>query len=83
MDHVLDSSLTNQFVCSSKNTAHIVGKLVAVEMIVYHNFEGLLTQRYQCIIHLASGNTTLTLRSIAYLIDKSTKKKKEKVKHFW
>ena len=57
---------------------HAAVSSVAVEMICYYNLEGLITQRYPCIIHLASGSKNVTLRSIDYLIDKSSGKKKVK-----
>ena len=53
-DLVLASSLTSKSVCSSKNSRHVVGRPIIVEMIVYDNLEGLITQGHQFSIHLAS-----------------------------
>ena len=49
---VLQSSLSNQSACSSNSIRDVVGKLVAVEMVVFSNLEGIKTQGYPCIIHL-------------------------------
>lgn len=56
VDLVLESSLTNQSICSSKSITHIVGRGVAVEMVVYDNLYGLITQGCQYSINLASGS---------------------------
>lgn len=47
-------------------------------MVVYDNLYGLITQGCQYSINLASGSQNVTLRTIVYLIDKGTRKKKEK-----
>ena len=75
---VLESSMTNQSVCSSRNILLVVDQSFAVE-IIFNNLEELITRGYQCIIYLASGSKSLTQRSIDCLIDKSTGKKKP----FW
>ena len=72
MDLVLESSLPKQSVCSSKNITHIIGKSITVAMIVYYKLEGKITLGYWCITHLASGNKSDALKSIDYLIDRSS-----------
>ena len=76
---MLKCSLTNQSVCCSKN---ITVKAFAIEMILYDDLEALTTEGYQCIVHLASGKKSVTLRSIDYLTEMSIRKKKEN-KVFW
>ena len=75
---MLEFSLTNKSVCSSESIKHVVGRPVTVNMIGYDNLKVLITQGYQCSIHLASGSENVTLRSIVYLIDKTTRKEKER-----
>lgn len=41
----LEYSLVNESVCSSKSITHVVGKSVTVDMIIYDNLEGLITQK--------------------------------------
>lgn len=72
---MLDSSLTNQSVCCSES---IIVKSFAVEIFAYDNSERWITQGYKCIIHLTSGSKSVTLRSIDYLNEKSTRKEKQK-----
>lgn len=46
VDLVYESSLTNQSVHSSRNITHVVGRSVAVDMIIHDNLKGLITQAY-------------------------------------
>lgn len=56
VDLVLECSLTKQSICSSKSITHIVGRTVAVVVVVYDNLYGLITQGCQYSINLGSGS---------------------------
>lgn len=75
---VLESLVTNQSMYRSKSISHVVGRSAVIVVIVYDDPERLIIQGYHCIIHLASGSKSFTLRLPDYLIDKSTWKKKRK-----